>query len=330
MRSAGSPAYTFRKTVDLLNGVVESCRPRRYTPLKNSFVRTHVVYTYPWLFWSKPLAGRLRTPTSTRVSTKMPRAPPPPPRPPRPPPPPPPPPQRLCSSLESGLRLSEDASLLCFRELDDKLDSAVGAGFPIWISNGNGGHVPGREVHDFAYNRLRDGARVDMQRGTINDDLTNKKWTEWLNHLPKYASKLTQQPRSDIGRGNAMEQAAGIAYAAATEQKFGESVGRLDWTRGGHQQSSQEAWSEVWGAFQKLGLRPTNDTTGAGVMTQASASTRTSASASAATRAKAPEPAPDVPPSAASGRWPPPSATQMGKEKGLTYVRTYVHAYVCY
>ena len=126
-----------------------------------------------------------------------------------------------------------------------------------------------------------------------------------------------------------MEQAAGIAYAAATRGKF-LNIGSLDWTRDGHQQSSESSWAEVWGAFEKLGLRPTNDTTGASVMTQASASTRTSASASSATRAKAPEPAPDVPPSAASGRWPPPSATQMGKEKGLTYVRTCVHAYVCY
>ena len=126
-----------------------------------------------------------------------------------------------------------------------------------------------------------------------------------------------------------MEQAAGIAYAAATEQRFlGDGSGRLDWTRGGNQKSSQGAWAEVWEVFEELGLRPTNDTAGASVMTQAASSTRTSASASAATRARAPGPAPDVPPSAASGRWSPPSATQMGKEKGLTYVRTCMPTYV--
>ena len=162
-----------------------------------------------------------------------------------------------------------------------------------------------------------------MQRGTVKDDLSNKEWTEWLQELPKYRGKLNQHPSSEVGQGNAMEQAAGIAYAAATQERFLNGIaGELDWTGGGRQQSSKQAWAQVWGVFEKLGLRPTRSSAGA----EASASTRTSASASPATRAKAAEPPLELPPSAASERCPPPSATQMGKEKRLTYVRTYVRA----
>ena len=52
-----------------------------------------------------------------------------------------------------------------------------------------------------------------------------------------------------------MEQAAGVAYAAATECKCLVD-GRLDWTRYGSIPSSQNAWASAWVEFRALGLGP--------------------------------------------------------------------------
>ena len=128
-----------------------------------------------------------------------------------------------------------------------------------------------------------------------------------------------------------MEQAVGIACAAATRSQFLDE-GYLDWKRDRQQESSESAWAEVWVALKKLGLRPTDDTTKASVVTQASASTRASASAPAATRAEAPDPAPALPPFRGFGAMRSAIGHSDRERKGLTYVRgpTYVRACLCY
>ena len=123
------------------------------------------------------------------------------------------------------------------------------------MSDGQGGRLPKRPCHDFGCNNLRDGARLDFNRGTAGDDLCNVLWNKLLDRLPLYESVVQQQPKSMISRGNAVEQAIGLSYAAATNARY-LNDGELDWTRTGSRTSSQSAWAEAWWYFQVLGLGP--------------------------------------------------------------------------
>ena len=148
-----------------------------------------------------------------------------------------------------------DAVSEIVKSLDSKLYAAAKAGWPLWLSDGQGGRRPTRPCHDFGCNALQDGARLDFNRGTAGDDLCNVQWNELLNRLPLYESVVQQQPKSMISRGNAVEQAIGLAYAAATNARY-LNDGELDWTRTGSRTSSQSAWAEAWWYFQVLGLGP--------------------------------------------------------------------------
>ena len=127
-------------------------------------------------------------------------------------------------------------------------------GWPLWLTSGEGGNVPLAKSHDFGKDRLQHGARVDFSRGSAKDDRGNQEWsTRWLQQLPQYKSTLTQDPRSDNGRGNAVEQAAGVAFAAVTNEEH-LAHGRLDWTRSGAIESCKSAWASAWKHFQALVL----------------------------------------------------------------------------
>ena len=142
-----------------------------------------------------------------------------------------------------------------FGTLDTNLLAAVQAGWPLWKTTGEGGSCPKRPCHDFGFNTLQDGARIDFERGSPNDDLANMEWNAWLNLLPLYSSCVPQGPSNLKSRGNAMEQAVGLAYAAATDGHY-LGHGDLDWTRNQSQRSSQSFWASCWSDFQKLGLGP--------------------------------------------------------------------------
>ena len=148
-----------------------------------------------------------------------------------------------------------DAVSEIIKSLDSKLYAAANAGWPLWLSDGQGGRRPKRPCHDFGCNALQDGARLDFNRGTAGDDLCNVQWNELLNRLPLYESVVRQQPKSMISRGNAVEQAIGLAYAAATNARY-LNDGELDWTRTGSRTSSQSAWAQAWSCFQALGFGP--------------------------------------------------------------------------
>ena len=142
-----------------------------------------------------------------------------------------------------------------FGTLDTNLLAAVQAGWPLWKTPGEGGSCPKRPCHDFGFNTLKHGARIDFERGSRNDDLANMEWNAWLNLLPLYSSCVPQCPSNLKNRGNAMEQAVGLAYAAATDGHY-LSHGELDWTRNQSIRSSQSFWASCWSDFQKLGLGP--------------------------------------------------------------------------
>ena len=176
-----------------------------------------------------------------------------PPPPPTPPPPPPPPsaPTRppMCPMVPDPPPGGELA------KLDERLAQAVLAGYPLWKTDGHGGSCPRRLNHDFGSHSLRIGARIDFLRGTAEDDLTNLGWVRWFERLPRYAASLRQTPTSTLGQGNAMEQAVGLSYAAASKARFLKD-GSLDWTRNEEVQSSRSCWAEVWTEFQKMGFGP--------------------------------------------------------------------------
>ena len=141
-----------------------------------------------------------------------------PPPPPTPPPPPPPPsaPTRppMCPMVPDPPPGAELA------KLDERLAQAVLAGYPLWKTDGHGGSCPRRLIHDFGSHTLKIGARIDFRRGTAEDDLTNLGWVRWFERLPRYAGSLRQASTSTLGQGNAMEQAVGLSYAAASNSRF--------------------------------------------------------------------------------------------------------------
>ena len=88
-----------------------------------------------------------------------------------------------------------------FGTLDTNLLAAVQAGWPLWKTPGEGGSCPKRPCHDFGFNTLKHGARIDFERGSRNDDLANMEWNAWLNLLPLHSSCVPQGPRNLTSRG---------------------------------------------------------------------------------------------------------------------------------
>ena len=165
------------------------------------------------------------------------------------------------------------ASAVCASNLiachqDQALDAAImeawssGPGV-VWNSPGAGGDSPSRQRHVFMQNKLRDGARIDFYRGAPADDLCNIAWSSWLARLPRYeqlagamwsgATERGQEALSHAcvtARGNAMEIAVGLAWAAATDGRYLREGHAIEWS------ASQEEWKEVWKHMKERGLAP--------------------------------------------------------------------------
>ena len=90
------------------------------------------------------------------------------------------------------------------------------AGWPLWITDGRGGHVPEKQSHDFKSGKLVCGARIDNSRGVLSDDPGNKKWKSWFEQMPWYKTNVEQGPSSPVAVGNAMEQLVWVAYVSSS------------------------------------------------------------------------------------------------------------------
>ena len=135
--------------------------------------------------------------------------------------------------------------------LDAAMRLALMHGWPTWHTPGTGGTFPLTPVHNFAHDKLAHGARIDFFRGTQANDLLNVEWSALYNHCPTYQAYMRehQNPLSVNSRGNAMESAAGVSYAAATHERFLHGS-FLKWASEGQ----RAAWGEVWPRFQALDL----------------------------------------------------------------------------
>ena len=147
---------------------------------------------------------------------------------------------------------------LAFQNLDCDLAAAATNAWPLWKTIGGGGDVPQSTVHDFKYDTCKGGARVDFYRGRASHDQWNGTWSQWLQRLPRYHDTLQQDVRSTNMRGNAMEMAAGVAYAASKGADW-KGPGHLDWSRDGEVDpvTSKLYWECVWPRFLAVGLGPT-------------------------------------------------------------------------
>ena len=76
---------------------------------------------------------------------------------------------------------SASYAALC-EDIDDQLVLAVRkAGWPTWVTLGQGGSEPRRTEHIFTYHALDEGARIDFWRGMPSDDWSNFDWSALLD-----------------------------------------------------------------------------------------------------------------------------------------------------
>ena len=144
-----------------------------------------------------------------------------------------------------------------FKQLDAALKEAIELGWPDWVTTGEGGSVSRGKTHDFSWMKLKFGARIDFFRGASSDDLRSPIWQVISEKLPRYTEYLMehQNPQSPEGVGNAMEQAAGVSFAAATYGTRLPKNAQLKWDS----IEQHAAWLRVWCACQALGLKPRLD-----------------------------------------------------------------------
>ena len=143
--------------------------------------------------------------------------------------------------------------------LDSALAHCVAMPMPTWHTKGVRGWEPCRTEHNFAVHSLREGARIDMLRGEISDDLGNGDWNHLLRQLPKFRAWVLKTWGSNLNqesRGNAMEMACGLAYATAHGGRnlpVGQSLTFAS-------EASREAWAACWPFWAGLGLTPAAET----------------------------------------------------------------------
>ena len=138
------------------------------------------------------------------------------------------------------------------QRLDEVLAQAIQQfGWPLWFSPGQGSGEPNRPQHDFSFNSLSQGARIDFYRGVVADDWLNTKWKALYQRLPRYRATITKQwnVSSVITEGNAMEVATGIAYAAHTRAEHLPQGHELHFPAGG-----DAAWARVWECLTAVGV----------------------------------------------------------------------------
>ena len=143
-------------------------------------------------------------------------------------------------------------------EATDLIADAVQVGWPMWMTSRDGSEMPKRMLHDFVMMKLQVGARIDFSRGKAEDVFPNAHWETMLLLSPFYRQTLTQDPQCTNSRGNAMEQAVGVAFAAATKSSYLKH-GKLDWTRESSISTSEAALKVVWKALEKLGVKASLD-----------------------------------------------------------------------
>ena len=129
---------------------------------------------------------------------------------------------------------------------------------PTWHSQGDGSKGPSRVAHKFGWNSLKEGARLDMQRGAVSDDLANAQWNSLLDGLPKYLRFVLGRWGTNLtenNRGNAMEMACGLAYATARHGATLPDGQAITY----HSTDSKKAWAACWPFYAELGLTPLGD-----------------------------------------------------------------------
>ena len=138
--------------------------------------------------------------------------------------------------------------------LDAALAGATKLGWPKWCTPGTGGGYPKRIVHDFEWEKMKYGARIDFCRGTPSDDVRSVCWQQLYMHLPRYQAYMGshQGPKNPESIGNAMEQAIGVAYAAATKGCHLPSVTSLHWDT----EEQEAAWLRAWDVYLAMGFTP--------------------------------------------------------------------------
>ena len=152
-------------------------------------------------------------------------------------------------------------------ELERLLLRALDAGWPQWNINYSDtsldwSRYPPNSVEygfSFYWSKLKYCARIDFFRGTPEEDFENSVWvSDFLDHMPTFDKSFWQGGSSMKQRGNKMEAAAGVAYAAATDCRFlPAKVSDLKFPS----EQSQRAWAAVWNALESLGLGPTANCT---------------------------------------------------------------------
>jgi len=141
----------------------------------------------------------------------------------------------------------------------DRALCAAQQDWPVWKSCGWGGDFPSRKVHRFDWHSLMEGARLDFCRGDANDDLQNVDWEHRVAaRVPQYMHGLWQEPATRRQKGNAIEQAIGVAWAAATGGAYLKRMSnyngpqQLEFSSG----YSLLRWRTVWYLFEELGFGP--------------------------------------------------------------------------
>ena len=125
--------------------------------------------------------------------------------------------------------------------LDEKLYFVISKyGFPVWITEGQGGNSPSHERHKFLTYRWKEGARVDFYRGRAEDDWMNVRWAALFEQLPHYRHTCGGQQLGIEGSGNAMEAAAGISFGCMTLMEYLPASHKFEWHGNGW--DSRVAW----------------------------------------------------------------------------------------
>ena len=107
----------------------------------------------------------------------------------------------------------------------------------------------------FEHGPVSKGAWIDIARGLDHHDPGNRTLNEWWPFLPLYKEGVhSADGLNHKSVGDALEQAAGISFAAATGERFlvHNNMGRLHFPT----IRARDAWARVWALFHRLGLGP--------------------------------------------------------------------------
>ena len=109
-------------------------------------------------------------------------------------------------------------------ELNTLLGAAVQTGFPTWHVDGAAewlsDAIPGK-IYVFPQGLVYRGAWMDFARGQDHDDPGNQVLNRWWPSLRSYAAGVRDAEKLGWKSvGDALEQACGISFCAATGERF--------------------------------------------------------------------------------------------------------------